>query len=238
LFPYVPDIDLHKYWHAVRPLLVAPVLPPLDLYRHTVIWLVVALVSDELWDAAGRYIVSPLLAALVLCARIVIVDTALSPAEVLGAIIALLGWVALLARLRVRAAAILFLLVILVILEALAPFRFVAAPRPFTWLPFHGFLHGSVAVNIQSFLQKTFLYGSLVWLAMRAGYSCRVAVPTCGALVFGLRLLQVYSPTRSAEISDVVIVLMIGGVICLLEQETYRPAIEKADTSADAPYHS
>jgi hypothetical protein len=73
---------------------------------------------------------------------------------------------------------------------------------------------------------------------MRVGYSCRVAVPTCAGLVFGLQLLQVYIPTRSAEISDGVILLMIGGVICFLDQETHRPAIEEAGTRVDVPYHS
>jgi len=110
LFPYVPDTDLHKYWHAVRPLLVAPVLEPWSLYRHTVIWLVLALASDELCDAAWKRIAFPLLVPLVLGSRILIVDAVLSPAEVLGAVIALLCWFGFLARLPVRNALIFSLL--------------------------------------------------------------------------------------------------------------------------------
>jgi VanZ family protein len=220
LFPYVPAIDLHKYWHAVRPLLVAPVLPPLDLYRHTVVWLVLALVLEDLCDAPWKRIAFPLLVPLLLCCRIAIVDAILSPAEVAGAAIAVFGWIGFLARLPVRPLLIFCLFVILVILQALEPFRFAAAARPFTWVPFHGFLHGSTAVNVQSFLEKTFLYGSLVWLAMRVGFRWWMAMLACGGLVFGLRLVQVYIPGRSAEISDVIILLMVGGVIGLLD----RPA--------------
>ena len=102
LFPYVPDTDLHKYWHAVRPLLVAPVLEPLSLYRHTVIWLVLALALDELCDGIWKRIAFPLLVPLLLGSRILIVDIVLSPAEVLGAVIALICWFGFLARLPVR----------------------------------------------------------------------------------------------------------------------------------------
>ncbi len=220
LFPYVPDTDLHKYWHAVRPLLVDPVLEPWALYRHTVIWLVLALALDELFDPPWKRIAFPLLVPFLLGCRILIVDAVLSPAEVLGAVIALLCWFAFLARLPGRKVLMFALFVILVIVQALEPFRFTATARPFTWVPFRGFIYGSLVLNVQSFLEKTFLYGSLVWLAMRTGISWRTAVLACGALVFVLRLLQVYIPDRSAEISDVIILLVVGGVIGLLDRES------------------
>jgi len=114
----------------------------------------------------------------------------------------------------------------LVIVQTLEPFRFSATARPFTWVPFRGFIYGSLSLNVQSFLEKTFLYGSLVWLAMRAGVSWRKAVLACGGLVFGLRLLQVYLPDRSAEISDVIILLVVGSVIGLLDRESAATAAE------------
>jgi VanZ family protein len=64
---------------------------------------------------------------------------------------------------------------------------------------------------------------------MRAGISWRKAVLTCGALVFGLRLLQVYIPDRSAEISDVIILLVVGGVIGLLDRESSATAAESVN---------
>ena len=124
---------------------------------------------------------------------------------------------------------IFFLFVVLVIVQALEPFRFTATARPFTWVPFRSFIYGSLVLNVQSFLEKTFLYGSLVWLAMRAGISWRKAVLACGALVFGLRLLQVYIPDRSAEISDVIILLVVGGVIGLLDRESDVTAAESVN---------
>jgi hypothetical protein len=39
LFPYVPTIDLHKYWRSVRPLIFAPSLSPLILLKYVALWL-------------------------------------------------------------------------------------------------------------------------------------------------------------------------------------------------------
>ena len=57
----------------------------------------------------------------------------------------------------------------------------------------------------------------------------RKAVLACGGLVFGLRLLEVYTPDRSAEISDVIILVVVGGVIGLLDRESDVTAAESVN---------
>lgn len=218
LFPYVPVIDPHQYWHAVRPLLVAPVLPLEGLYRHTVIWLALAVVLEELSPPVWKQIVFPVFMGALLFVRILIVDVTLSPAEVAGGFVALVAWFGLLAHLRVRKAVVAVLFAVMVIIAALEPFQFSTTARPFTWVPFQGFLHGSLSVNIQSFFEKSFQYGCLLWLAQRAGCTYRLALLLGGGLVLGLHFLQVYLPGRSAEISDVLILLIMGGVIKVLDE--------------------
>jgi len=100
----------------------------------------------------------------------------------------------------------------------LQPFRFSTSARPFGWVPFRGFLQGSLAVNVQSFLEKAFTYGALVWLAVRAGCSWRLAALVGGALVLCLRLAQVYIPERSAEITDTLILLMAAAMMRILRE--------------------
>ena len=219
LFPYVPVIDPHQYWHAVRPLLVAPVLPLQGLYRHTVIWLALAVVLEDLCPPVWKQIVLPVFMGALLFARILIVDAALSPAEVAGGFVALVVWFGLLAHLSVRKAVVAVLFAAMVIIAALEPFQFSATARPFTWVPFQGFLHGSIPVNIQSFFEKSFQYGGLLWLAQRAGCTYRLALLVGGGLVLGLHFLQVYLPGRSAEISDVLILLIMGGLIKVMDED-------------------
>jgi glycopeptide antibiotics resistance protein len=33
MYPYVPTIDLHKYWNALKPIVLTPSLTPYDLFR-------------------------------------------------------------------------------------------------------------------------------------------------------------------------------------------------------------
>jgi VanZ family protein len=64
-----------------------------------------------------------------------------------------------------------------------------------------------------------FTYGSLLWLLTRAGFSLASATIVSAALVFALRYAQVYLPGRSAEITDVVMVLVLALVMKLLADD-------------------
>jgi VanZ family protein len=222
LFPYVPVIDLHKYWTAVKPLVFSQELPLLDLYRHTVIWLVVALLVEALLGTTRSRVVLPVLVLAVLVARILIVDAVLSPAEVAGAAVAVPVWCALFSRSETRAPVIAALFAGVVAIEALRPFQFSAVPRPFGWLPFRGFLHGSMELNVRSFFEKMFTYGALTWLLARAGSRFMVAVCLSCGLVLCLRLSEVFLPGRSAEITDAIILLIMAGVMKSMGEDPRR----------------
>src|SRR5579871_816949 len=134
LYPFAPVIDLHKYWGAIKPLVQSPNLPLLDLYRHAVIWLTLALLLEALVGTMRARLLFFLFVPAILVARILITDVVLSPAEVAGGLIALLAWTTLLWRLRIRAALLTALFAGVVVIQALEPFQFTASPRPFQWI--------------------------------------------------------------------------------------------------------
>jgi hypothetical protein len=105
----------------------------------------------------------------------------------------------------------------MVLVEALAPFHFLSAPRPFGWIPFRGFFHGSLSVNLVSFLEKCFVYGALVWLLARSGVRLGIAAAGAAAFVLALHVAQTYLPGRSAEITDPLLVLLLAGAMAVLE---------------------
>ena len=220
LFPYAPTIDLHKYWTAVKPLIFSPSLPPLDLYRHTVIWLVAALLIEALLGTARSRVALLLLFLAVLLARILIIDAVLSPSEVLGGVIAIPVWSAFLSRMRIGALLVAMSFVGVVVAQALEPFQFSTPARPFEWIPFYGFMQGSIAVNVRSFLEKAFSYGALIWLMTRAGCTLVVATGLGGTLVLGLRLAQMFLPGRSAEITDLIILLSLAVVMKVMGEDS------------------
>jgi hypothetical protein len=215
LFPFIPVIDLHKYWDALKPLIFSPVLTPLDLCRHAVSWLAIALLLEAFWGTARSRVALSVLLSVVLFARILVARIVLSPAEVLGGVAAVLAWM-FLSRLQSRAVIVTVLFVTGVVLQSLEPFQFNPMARAFGWTPFRSFLIGPIGAAVISFFEKVFVYGCLVWLLMRSGWSWLSSTVWATSLVLALRLIQVYLPGRSAEVTDAVMVLIIAGIMRLI----------------------
>ena len=215
LFPFVPVIDLHKYWSALKPLFHDG-LTWYSLFNHAVVWLAAAVLVDQavreqrsgLWFAA--------FAAVLLGSKILVMDGALTDAEIGGAAIAWGLLVALQGRPRLRLVAACVLLGCSVAAQRLEPFHFVAQARHFNWIPFLSFMQGSIQVDTLSFLEKGFLYGSLIWLLQKNGVPFFVATLAVAGLLLVTSLMEVHLPGRSAEITDAVMALFIGGVIALV----------------------
>lgn len=235
LFPYVPVIDLHKYWDALKPLVVSPTLSPLDLVRHAGVWLVLALLVEALLGERRRRLHFTLLIAGVLAARVAIKGVLLSPAEVAGAALAWLIWVAALSHMRVRTAVVALAWAGVVAVQSLEPFQFAAPARPFGWIPFYSLMHGSMEVAIRAFLEKTFTYGALLWLLNAAGVRLGLATALAAGYVLALRMAQVYLPGRSAEITDAVMVVCAALVMWLVAPRTAgAPARRRMAARAEA----
>jgi hypothetical protein len=188
-------------------------MPPLDFYRHTVIWLAVALLFEALLGSARSRIALCVLVPVVLFVRVLIVDAELSPAEVAGGVLAALVWWGVFSRLQARAPVIAALFAGVVVIQALEPFQFSAVAHPFGWIPFAGFMRGSIEVNVRSFFEKVFTYGTLTWLIARSGYRLAFAAGLSCVLVLCLRVSQVFLPGRSAEITDPIMLLIVAGVM-------------------------
>jgi VanZ family protein len=234
LFPYVPVVDLQKYWDALEPLIIAPVLRPLDLFTHAVTWLAVALLLETFVGPERSRVAMALVFPAVVFARILIGRIVLSPAEVLGGVAGVLAW-CLLSRVPTRAVIVTVLFIISVILQSLEPFRFLSIARPFGWVPFRSFLTGPIQGAIISFFDKVFVYGCLVWLLTRSGWSWFSATAWGATLVMALRLLQVYLPGRSAEVTDAVMVLIIAGIMRLVSGPAFQERSESQRASPVMP---
>ena len=78
-----------------------------------------------------------------------------------------------------------------------------------------------MAVNLQSFLEKVFLYGSLVWLLVQASGSASLSVSLVVLFTTAIEVMQRYIVGRTPEITDPLLVLILGGVLLALERH-YR----------------
>lgn len=215
LYPFVPTIDLHKYLDVLK-FLVNSQVTPYDFFRYTVMWLTVAALTESIAREQRSRSLYPLLAGCVLFAKILIVSSVITINEVAGIGAGYLIWLMVLGfNPRSRAWMMSIALFLYVVLWRLEPFQFGPPKRSFGWVPFLSFLYGSTDVNVESFLEKVFYYGSLIWLMNEAGASLRIAAIVVAVLVFVTSGVEIYLPDRSAEITDGLIVLMMASLIAL-----------------------
>ena len=215
LFPYAPVINLHKYWDAIKPLFQSG-MSGADVFRHVTTWFAVAvLLETVLGSAFTQRAIVPLF-IVVVAARILIMDIVLSRAEVLGGVFGAVLWISVLSRIRTRVIVVAVLFALLVVVQALSPFNFSHTPHSFGWIPFRSFVAGSEEKAVASFLEKTFMYGCLVWLFAQAGLSWLLATGLGVILVFASHWMQIYLPGRSAEITDVTLLLIVAAIIWLM----------------------
>ena len=222
LFPYVPTVDVHKYWNALKPLIYHPTLTGYALLHHTAIWLAIGSLIEGIVGPKRGWLLFPLFIGFVLVAKVAMVDTVLTMAEVVGAGLAVGLWGVLALDSRLRNIVIALLFGGYVIAERLEPFQFVAPGRSFGWVPFLGFMAGSLELAVLSFLQKFFLFGSSIWLAAKAGLQLRSSIIVTAAILFATSYADAYLPNRTAEITDAVMALLIGAVFALVETNTRR----------------
>ncbi len=214
LYPYVPAINLHKLANNVQALLAAQSLP-LDVFaRFAIIWMFIGSILDSLYGFRRWLLLFPLLAGSEFVARLLIISVDLKLADIAGAAAAFALWL-LLCWLPWRFSLLSLALAALIATLRLAPFTFEPAGRRFGWVPFHSIMYGSGGVAIQSFCEKFYLYGGLIWLLCRAGMKLGVATWLTALVLFATSYAETHLPGRSAEITDAVMALMIGGAFAL-----------------------
>lgn len=223
LFPFVPTIDLHKYWNALKPVILDPSLTVYDLFRQTITWLTVAILIEYIFGHRKSLRAFPVFAGFILVSKILIIDQALSVGEIAGAGLAVCLWFVLAFDAKMRLAMLAASLSFAVPISRLAPFDFGGPLREFGWIPFYSLMHGSVSIDTQSFFEKFFQYGSLIWILGESGFRVRSATLFVAAILFATSWAECFLPDRSTEITDALMALMIGGVIALI-RATWRNA--------------
>jgi len=220
LYPFVPTIDLHKYWDTLKPIVLTPNLSTYDLFRHSAIWLIVyALVAKIGGAALSPWLLLPVFAGAVLLSKILIITTTLSLAELAGAIIAYVIWAVFCRSQRAYLIVAIAMFSATVVAQRLEPFQFTAQSVPFGWSPFRSFMQGSIEIDVLAFLEKFFLYGGWIWLLMEVGVSRRAAAGLVAGTLFATSVTEMYLPHRSGEVTDAVMALAIAGVFALMNKE-------------------
>ena len=207
-FPLMPSLDVQNVKNALKPLFRTPHFDWVAFLHDAVAWLVFLRLSR--YSAAAKWNRHALALA---CVAIVLAEPAfegklLSWANVAG-VLAAVAARPVFYRGKASLLALLILQFLSLCLSELQPFRFTAHAR-FLWLPFSGMMQGSVLVDLDALIEKTYVYGSLLFLLDYYGVRLRTAAATEGLLLFGLEWMQQYIPGRTPETTDGVLALVLG----------------------------
>jgi len=210
--PLVPSLDWQSVKDNLKPLLLQPGLDaPIVLLAAARV-----LAAGCLFAAArpGRHagaLTFGLLLALVLAGKPFIVGQAINRSNVLGFAAGYAGW--LFAMRRSEQHRLLTALVLLFVgysVSALTPLEFRAAAAPFHWLPFEEMLEGSLELNTRALIDAVFIYATLLWLVQQYGGRVAGSSVVLAAWVALIELAQMWIEGRTADITDPLLVLVIG----------------------------
>lgn len=233
LAPFVPTIDWQKWRNALKPLLLAPQIDPAMVQSYAIVWLMVARLALAVFRPARPTLLWIALLLAEQAAELLVVSRSLRAGELLGGVIGVaLAWILLrrgatIGRDRILAA----LFAAYVIHFGLEPFAFAPVAKAFHWMPFEGFVRGSMLAAVQAAGQKLFCYGGLIWILTRSGIGLLAAGIATTLAVLGMEIAQAYLPGRLAEITDPILALMALGMLWLTDRRASGPppaAIRKA----------
>jgi len=206
LVPFVPTLDHQAVKDSLKPLFINPEFYTVEMLLQLAAWLVVFrfLSFPKIFRKYLPWL--PALPIVVLMIQPFIVLNDLSLEEIFGAVGALLVWFSM--RRSLGPAVLATLLGLGLVGANLYPLDLSFTQNDFLWIPFTGFLEGSMVINSAVLLEKVFLYGALVWLLKEAGLGWKKST----ALIFvGLlvqEVLQIYVPGSTPEVTDPVLAVV------------------------------
>ena len=209
--PLVPSIDLQLVKNNLKAALDVStislgMLAPAVAMALALGYLLARLVGDRM---SG--VLLPMLLLLAMLGKLLVHGAKLDVSEAIGFLCGTAVWWGVL-RLRSewRPAGLLIVLVAAYTVGGLAPFEFRAEAVAFNWSPLSALLTGSMLANAQALAGSMVLFATLLFLVHEAGGSPAVASVGVAVWVLCIELAQTWIATRTADITQPIVVLLLG----------------------------
>jgi VanZ family protein len=220
VFPLYPEMHLIVLRADLRQFAHSPLFATLPFLSAAASWLVAGRLLSASGVPGARVWLG--ISVLLLPAQFIIVSRQPTRVECLGAIA---GFVLFLVVGSRGARVVAWFFLGLLVIRGLAPFHLGEAHR-FLWIPFQGFLDMNWQTGIETLLEKMFYYGAAVWLLRASGLRLQVACGIVVVLLGCIEGLQTWLPGRTAEITDPLLgVLMGGGFLALRSRGKRRDRV-------------
>jgi VanZ family protein len=218
--PLVPSLDLQLLKDKLKELISPSDFSVRELVLRAALALLVGQLLTELQFFKTR--VQGILALAVLCAAVMagkffIQGSHVEFASMVGLALGVVGWAMLSGTAeRQRRQVVSLALWLAYSVASLAPFTLGNVPGEMHWIPFAAMLEGSMLANVGALVANLVLFGGMLHMAQLGG-SKPVAMSVLLAVwVLLIESAQMFISTRTADITEVLLVLAMGQVLALV----------------------
>ena len=211
LLPLVPSLDLQSIKNSVKALLRLD-LSPVNILWHAAGVLVAGSALKAIVGAERTMRLLAVLVAIVLAGKVLVATRVLNASTLVGCAAGYAAWIwGWGARRPLRGESLIPLIVLAAYtLKALEPFEVRWTPADFSWVPFGAMLQGEMLINAMVLVTSVFAYAAILgFVHMRKGAVGAVSV-VLALWVGALEAIQMYIVGRTADITEPLLVLLVG----------------------------
>ncbi len=223
LNPFVPSIDFQAIKNSLKPLLLHPEISVVGVVVNVASWLVAAFMLQRLGVQRLFGLKLALIIIATLALEVLIVDNAVTGSNVLGAGIAWILALIILAPRRPAPVVLAMLVIAALVFQGLGPFVLRPETATFGWIPFSGFLNGSMHHNTLVIVEKTFLYGVLIYLLHSVGLDWVRGSLITAAILASIEIAQLFFVHHTPEITDPLLAVLLGAGMMALVRTPKAP---------------
>jgi len=221
LFPFIPTFDFQEIKDTLKPLLLNPEFVAADFLINFTGWMIFAHAARGLFhNDWHKSLILPLAAMLSLATRFIIFGNNIDLSDVSAICAAILIWPFLSKKIKNVEPGLIVLLAFAVIVNGSGSLDLNWQRMEFSWLPFSGFLEGSLFNNTKSLFFKLFLYGSLIWLAQEAWPHIRLKSLLIFIGIFALEIFQSFMSSHIGEITDPLLIILLSFFLKIPKEQT------------------
>lgn len=213
LFPFFPVFRLsglkRNYWSLLA---VAEDINWTVITEYAVYWFVLVALLSPLARSRRLRIFILLSPVVLFGARFLIVDNVANVWQLIGGCLGA-GLALLIRGFRHTLPLTITLIITLVIYEGLVPFTPRAEAVQFSLAPFYGVPNGSTWESFADVIWKTYLYGALICLSWRAGFTKGLSIVAVAALLLLIEIFQTRYASGTPELTDPLLAILAGLVL-------------------------
>ncbi|MDO8450874.1 MAG: VanZ family protein [Rhodoferax sp.] len=227
--PLVPSIDLQLIKEQLKSLWTEPTLSTAVLLQQAAMAVLAGQLLAALTSTRRSVVLLPLLLMAISLGKFFMHGVRMDMSAPLGFALGAASWWALARIAETRRGTIIWLLLLTgYTVSALSPFSLRDEPAAVSWLPFSAMLEGSMASNVRSLASNMVVFAGILYVAATASRRVFLASIGLALWVFLLELMQTLIETRTSDMTEPLLVLLLGQVFGALHlHENSRSKAQK-----------